>query len=167
MRMWGRKNREWQRGCDNLGSFWQQYCSIASTGSPAEGPWHWLCTLRYSCLKQNCGIYLYPNTEIILQIHSFKRKEEKQKHLVSELHSLTKVPYLTCRMLKDSYRSLIKMQTTHGNGRYFSAQNDISRQGHAAWEESGNLDCTSLAAAQNDKEGWGKTDSINLLPLIC
>lgn len=55
-------------------------------------------------------------------------------------------------MLKASYGSLIKVQSTPDSGRYFSAQNHVSRQGRAAREGSGTRDCPSLATAQNEKE---------------
>lgn len=50
------------------------------------------------------------------------------------------------------YGSVVKVQITPESGRYFSAQNHNFRQGHAAWDQSGNRDSASLAMAQNEKE---------------
>lgn len=78
-----------------------------------------------------------------MQIHLSEKKGRKNpKHLVSELHRFPKALCLTCRILDAHffYGTLIKVQITPESGKYFSAWNGISSQGHSAWEERRNLD---------------------------
>lgn len=92
------------------------------------------------------------------------KKEKKKKGIWFQSFTAPRGSTLDLQDAKGTlfYGSLIKVQITPESGRYFSAQNDVSRQGHTACEESRNLDCTSLAMAQNKKEGWGETDSVNI-----
>lgn len=156
--MWCREKRDNERGWDILSSCWQWYCSTAWTGSPAEGPWYWLCTL---------GIYLFEAKLSYLYTSKYWGHcanlliKKKVKGILFQ--SFPAPPQSSTLDVQGTLfnGSLTELQINPASGRYFRAQNNVSRQGHAACEESGNLDCTSLAAAQNVKEGWGKTDSVN------